>query len=244
VPRIDQPHAVLYTTSVPQSFFESLQKESLSDGFVSRLLVFNSKSDPETNEAARELPPEEIIAEAKWWNDYKPGGNLSGVNPQPRVMSWTPEARNILRDLEIIARTETKSGRETATLWTRAAEKARKLAILHAVSLDYEAVTVGIASADWGCWLSHFLTARMEWLAKDWVSENQHEATLKRILRTINEAGPDGISLTQLFRKLQFIPYRMRDDMIKDLRATGQLIEEKQATGGRQRLIFKTQSPG
>jgi hypothetical protein len=50
--------------------------------------------------------------------------------------------------------------------------------------------------------------------------------------------------LTQLFRKLQFIPYRMRDDMIKDLRATGQLIEEKQATGGRQRLIFKTQSPG
>jgi hypothetical protein len=146
--------------------------------------------------------------------------------------------------LEIIARTETKSGRETATLWTRAAEKARKLAILHAVSMDYEAVTVGIASADWGCWLSHFLTARMEWLAKDWVSENQHEATLKRILRTINEAGPDGISLTILFRKLQHIPTRLRDDFLRSLKETGQIIEEKQTSGGRPRLVYKTKFAG
>jgi hypothetical protein len=239
VPKIDQPHAVLYATSVPQSFFESLSKESLSDGFVSRLLIFNSASDPDTQETAREQPPEEIIEACRWWGAYRPGGNLSGVNPQPRSLEWTPDARAILKELEIIARAETKSGRETASLWTRAAEKARKLAILHAVSLDREAVQIGPESANWACWLSHFVTARTEWLAKDFVSENSREATVKRVLRVIRAAGPDGLTTSQLYRQTQWMNARERTEAIEHLRVCGEISEHKeQGKSGRPRTVY------
>src|SRR4029077_2508281 len=40
VKKIYQPHACLYGTTVPQSLYDSLSTESLTDGFLSRTLIF------------------------------------------------------------------------------------------------------------------------------------------------------------------------------------------------------------
>lgn len=243
VAKIDQPHAVLYCTTVPGNFLSSLQKESLSDGFVGRLLVFDANNnDPDSQERPREEVPPEIVQAAAWWGRYQPGGNLAGVNPQPRMLVTSPAAKALYRELELVAKAEAKSGREASTIWTRAVEKARKLAILHQVSADHEATVVSEESAAWGCWLSHHLTARMEFLATDWVAENQYEATLKRLHRTIRAAGDSGIALSELWRKTQFIGGRQRDEILRHLESSGLIHGVKESSGGRPRMVYKATS--
>lgn len=240
VARIDQPHAVLYCTTVPENFLQSLAKESLADGFVSRLLVFDAANpDPDSQNGELGECPQDIAAAVKWWGDYNPGGNLAGVNPQPRRLTYTPEARAVFRELEVEAKSNAKSGREACKLWTRTTEKARKLALLHRVSLDRDAVEVDEKSAAWGCWLSHYLSQRMEFLATDWVSENQHEAAVKRVHRDIKRAGRLGLSLSEMLRDLRWLRNRDRDEILKQLVDSGLVICERQMTGGRPRLVYK-----
>lgn len=240
IPRLDQPHAVLYGTTVPLNFLQSLEKAALDDGFIGRLLVFDSSNnDPDTQETLREAVPSHIVDEAAWWGGYSPGGNLASINPQPRALTYSPDAKIVLREFEIASRAQAKSGRETCKLWTRAVEKARKLAILHAVSLDSEATEIQSESVEWGSWIAHHLSARMEYLAHDWIAENQYEATAKRIMRLVKAAGDDGLSLTELTRKTGWINSKSRSEVLSGLELAGMLAQVKTLTGGRPKVVYK-----
>jgi len=226
---IDQPHCVLYGTTVPESFLQSMPKESLSDGFVGRLLMFEAaNNDPDEREVDRGDAPAEIVAQARYWGDCKTcnpgGGNLQDVNPQPRTLRYSEAARGEFRALEITAKAEAKSGRETARLWTRCVEKARKLALLHQVSVDREATEISGFSAAWACRLAHYLTSRLEFVCGDWVAENQQEAMSKRVYRLIRSAGDAGMTLTQLTLKTRWLTARQRQEVLQSLEIGGEIV--------------------
>lgn len=242
VATIDQPHAVLYTTTVPASFFASLTSESLEDGFLARLLVFDAaNNDPETSDIIEEDCPRDIAERAKWWGELKTGGNLSGVNAQPRRLVTTPEAKSVFKQLEITSRANAKLEISAAGIWTRAVEKARKLALLWQVSLNPESESITRHAADWGCWLSHHLTSKVQAMAVDWVSENSYEAAHKRLLRLIRAAGENGITTTAMVRSAQWIQKRTRDEILSNLEQGGQIICEKRQNGkaGRPTMVYK-----
>lgn len=240
IARIYQPHAVVYGTTVPENFFSSLAKESLSDGFVSRLLVFDAENgDPDSQESIREDCPEELASEARLWQQYKPGGNLSGQNPQPRIIPLDANAKREMGQFELSAKAEGRAGNETSKLWTRAVEKARKLALIHAVSRNMEVDSVGQESVEWACWVVHHLTQKLEYLAGDWVAENQTEANGKRILRMIKKSGSEGMTLTQIFRQSQWLLPRQRNEILDNMESSGILHKEAQSSGGRPRIVYK-----
>jgi hypothetical protein len=240
IARIQQPHAVVYGTTVPENFFQSLAKESLSDGFVSRLLVFDAENgDPDSQESIREHCPEEIVEVAGWWRSFSPGGNLSGHNPQPKTIPLSESGRREINQFDLAAKAEGRAGNETSKLWTRAVEKARKLALIHAVSLDKEADSVGAESVEWACWVVHHLTAKLEYLATDWIAENQTEAYSKRLLRIIKSHGEHGITLSQIYRQSQWISQRQRSELLDNLEGAGEVYKEAQETAGRPRLVYK-----
>lgn len=240
IARIHQPHAVVYGTTVPESFFQSLAKESLNDGFVSRLLVFDAANgDPDSQDSIREACPEAIAMAARWWFLYQPGGNLSGLNPQPRTVRFDDNARREINQFELSAKAEGRTGRETAKLWTRAVEKSRKLALIHAASLSKDTDEVGVESVEWACWVVHHLTQKLEYLATDWVSENQSEASGKRLIRIIRAHGPEGASLSQISRNSQWLLPRQRGEILDNLESAGVLNKAVQETAGRPRLVYK-----
>lgn len=239
IARIDQPHAVLYGTTTPGPFFDSLAKESLSDGFVSRLLIFEaSENDPDSRDAMKDDAPRDIVAQAAWWGSYQPGGNLAGVNAQPRIIAMSAEAKTVFRELEIVSRANAKLDRPTAKIWTRATEKAAKLALLHQVSLDREATEVSRASAEWACWVSHHLTERTEYICGDWVSENQWEAACHRVLRMIRAAESAGLSLSEITAKTFFLRPKDRGDVLTQLEQSGRITSFKRQTKGRPRMVY------
>lgn len=242
VPTIDQPHAVLYTTTVPNSFFASLTSESLEDGFLARLLVFDAAdNDPDSADIIEEDCPRDIAQRVQWWGELRTGGNLSSVNASPRRLATHPDAKAVFRELEITSRANAKKQTTAAGIWTRTVEKARKLALLWQVSQNPESETVTRHAADWGCRLSHHLTTKIQSMAIDWVSENSYEAAHKRILRLIRSAGPQGVSMTRMLRSAQWINKRMRDEVLTNLEQGGQIVCEKSKTGkaGRPTLVYR-----
>ena len=238
--KIYQPHACMYGTTVPQSLYEGLSAESLTDGFLSRMLVFEvADHDPEPQEHETLPVPEAIVEEARWWGNFNPGGNLSSENPQPRVVEYTSEAAGVMTALEKHARKERKDGKEAATMWTRTTEKARKLALIHACSTHPESPLVGVEAAEWAAEVCEYLTRKMIHVADAWVAETPFEKKRKRLLRAIQEAGERGLTRTQVYRKTRHLPGREREELLESLRETGEATLEEVHVNGPTKLVFR-----
>jgi len=239
--KIYQPHVCLYGTTVPQSLYEGLTTESVTDGFLSRMLVFETNNhDPDAQEVVAQEVPESIVEQTRFWGAFSPGGNLSGENPQPMVVTYSDEAREAMIALEQRTREQRlQCGEPVATLWTRTTEKARKLALIYACSANAEAPVVDETAANWAATVSEYLTRKVIFVSADWVSETPFEAKRKRVLREIRKAGDEGLTRTQLYRKTKHLQTKERTEIIDSLQATGEIKEERVQTGGAPKVTYK-----
>jgi hypothetical protein len=236
---VDQPCVSVYGTTVPEHFFESLTTDSLADGFVARLLVFEAPTEPPPRQRRPQRAIlESILEAAKWWGDYTPGGNLRSEHPEPRVVPTTAEGGAVFDRLAVLVderlADESDAGR---ALWARAEEKACRLALVYACSADRENPVIDEPAASWACDLSEHLTRRMLHVCHEWVAEGQFDARQKRVLRIVRRA--DGrISRSDLCRRTQWLTQRERQEVIDNLMETGQLREEREATATKPRVIY------
>ena len=231
---IRQPHACLYGTTSPRWLYEGLTAESISDGFLSRIMLLEAAPQVSKQRKRKQPVPEEIIEEAGWWVDYSPGGNLSDENPSPRVIETDNAAIGAFDDLDDLAeREQLRRGEPLGTLWTRATEKARKLALIHACSADRREPRVGREAAGWACATSRYLTDRMVYLAGRWIAENPYDAKRKSVLRLITDAGPVGLTRSQIYTKTRALTTRERSDIIEALVLCDDIRPERdEETGG------------
>ena len=232
---VDQPCVVLYGTTVPDSFWESLTSESLSDGFIGRLLVFESPERPRRQRRARVPPPSSVVDRVRWWSEYSPGGNLRKEHPEPLVVTATPEAAARFDALADHADAEMEAkGEGIAAVWSRAEEKACRLALIYACSANPQKPVIDEAAATWACEMSSYVTRRLLFEAHVRIADGQFDARQKRVLRIIDEhGGTQGISHTQLLWKTRWLSVRERQEVIDNLIATGQINEVRVATKGR-----------
>jgi hypothetical protein len=229
---INQPHACLWGTTVPKSFLESLSTESVTDGFISRLLVFEAPSMiPLKQRPATIQPPQPLLDSISSWLKYSPsGGNLNTHNPSPTIWPTDPDAAEIFDHFNEEAEARLRNEKdEFASIWSRTVEKARKLALIHICSRGTGHDRVDSDAAIWGCAVADYLTKRIVFLASQWVAENYHERKVNQVYRIICDGvktASEGISLSYLARRLQSIPTKERLSIIEDLCAAHR-IEKK-----------------
>ena len=234
---IDRPCAVVYGTTVPEHFFESLTADALSDGFMARLLVFEADSTAVRQRAHEASVPEAVLEAARWWGDFAPGGDLRRTNPDPVVVRATPEALAAYDRLAMEVDAELAKEAPGRSLWARAEEKACRLALVHACSADRERLVVGQESAAWGCAVSVHLTRRMLHLAHTWVSDGHFDSRQKRVLRVVRAAG-GRITASDLCRRTQWLSRRERSEVIENLLETGQIAAADESTTTRPRTVY------
>jgi hypothetical protein len=234
---IDRPCAVVYGTTVPEHFFESLTADALADGFMARLLVFEADSTAVRQRAHATAIPESILEAARWWGDFAPGGDLRRTNPDPVVVPTTPEAVAVYDRFAMTVDAELAKDAPGRSLWARAEEKACRLALVHACSVDREKPVVGQEAAAWACAVSEHLTRRMLHLAHAWVSDGQFDSRQKRVLRAIR-AAEGKISASDLCRRTQWLSKRERGEVIENLLETGQIVLRTESTATRPRTVY------
>jgi hypothetical protein len=232
---IHQPHACLWGTTVPLSLYEGLTAENVSDGFLSRVMIFETPPVlvPKQRPAVQPMP-EAIVQTAGWWLDFQPGGNLDHEHPEPRVIPADAAAQALFEALDRDAEAgQAELGEPLGTLWTRATEKARKLALLYACSRHAVEPAIDETAARWGCELSRYLTRRLIYLASQWVAENPFDAKRKRVLRLIAAAGELGLSRSELYAKTRAFTTRERAEVLEALLLCGDIREVHSPSGRR-----------
>lgn len=235
---LHQPHACLFATTVPQSFYEGLTADNVTDGFLSRMLIFEGAFQPKQRKVSCPVP-ESVLAVARWWALHRAGGNLAGVFPDPEVVPITPAGQAVFDYLDREAdRRAVADAAPYGTLWTRATEKAVKLALLYACSRDHEDPVIDEPAALWACELIDFLVLRSCYLVAQWVAENGFDARRKRVLRIITEAGLGGITGTELYRQTRFLTAREREEVLEALKICGDITEHKEPTNGPPRFRY------
>ncbi|VTS03342.1 bifunctional DNA primase/polymerase [Tuwongella immobilis] len=240
---IHQPHACMWGTTVPTSLFEGFTTENITDGFLSRVMIFEAPNDLPPKRKPATIPmPEPLVEEARWWANYQPSGNLNNQHPKPAIVPMSDEAERITDRFDAEADEQMVNlGEPFGSLWSRATEKARKLAILYACSRNAETPEIDAAAAEWACALSRYLSRRMVYLTNRWVAETPFDARRRRVLRIISDAGELGITQTDLCLATRSLTPRERAEVIEALLENGEIRESKTnpgRKGGRPRITY------
>ena len=236
---VDQPCVSVYGTTVPEHFFESLTIDSLNDGFIARLLVFEADATPARQRAGEQPVPDAILDAARWWGEYRPGGNLRDEHPQPAEIQCTDAAGQRFDQLAAMVDVEmAKPDADGRSLWARAEEKACRLALLYACSADRQRPSIDADAARWACELSEYLTRCMLYVAHEWVADGLFDARQKRVLRIIRREN-GRIGRSDLCRKTQWLTQRERQEVIDNLIETGQIRVVQTPTATRPRVEYE-----
>lgn len=229
---IVQPCAVVYGTTVPEHFFESLTPETLSDGFVARLLVFEGDPNAPRQRMNAAPVPEGIVRIARVWGQWRVQDP-----PTPRVVPATPGANAVFDRFSASVEVELHRENAARSLWARAEEKACRLALVYACSKDHANPIVDQDAAAWACDLVGHLTLRTISECVRWIAQGQFDAKQKKVLRAVHAAGGQ-VTRSRFTRLTQWMSPQERREVADNLVETGQLVVREERTSTKPRTVY------
>ncbi|MBS0190539.1 MAG: bifunctional DNA primase/polymerase [Planctomycetes bacterium] len=241
---IDQPCLVLFGTAIPNHYYSALSERMLTNGLFARMLILEAGPRGAGQEPTVSDLPERVLATAKWWADLRPGtGNLANAHPTARVVPHTDEARALLVELRKAAEqaygeAEGRRDAVATTVWGRASEQTRKLALIYAVSENHAEPAIGVEAVRWASRLVMHQTRRMLFMAANHAAETPFDEIALRAMRKIREAPEGSLPHSVLLKRMK-MDSRSFHDLIDTLVQRGDVLAESAATTGRAALIYR-----
>jgi len=244
---IVQPNLCLYGTTVPDTLYKGLNVEHVKDGFLSRMLIFETdnprpQKSKRKNLAATKVPIE-IIDQVRAINlrkiNFEPMGNLDHQIPNPYIVPMTDEAVDILEEfdsfIENFRETLAKESKVEA-IYNRTVQMAEQIALIIAAGTNIENPKIDADEISYGINLAKHLADHMYSIVENFIAINEFEHELKRILNIIKECGK--IKRSDLTRKTQNLQGYVRNDIIETLKESHQIHEIVSGTGNKQSVWF------
>lgn len=225
-PVIVQPCMNLLATSVPESLFASLTHESISDGFLARQLMFEGKEDPLRKSCKSQDIPKSILETASYWGAMRPGSGFDLDSPEQLVIVRDRDAEDVFSDFGRVCELRERARDFGFQLWSRAEEKACRLALVYACSANPHNPKIDAPAATWAVRLVTHLTERLIHLASRWVSHGYFDAQQNRVYRVIEDAGGT-VSRSELSRRTQWLKGKERNEIIDNLIETGRITSNE-----------------
>ena len=244
------PHLVVYGTSVVTDFYEALTPSQLADGLVSRFLIFDAARVRQTPcaEVGRAQLPIHLVELAKAWANLDTGHTdlaratsscHAEMGKTAEALARLAEHSQAISDQQVL---DDKSGEtDRAALWSRTAEKASGLALLHACSrATLEQLKKGapppmveLADVEWAIRLADWQTRRVVKMATRFVGLSAWEGKLKKALAAL---GPKKRLVRAWRRKCKFFEKGEWDAALKELQNANFIVAESEKTSGRPRV--------
>ncbi len=196
-------HLSLYGATTPERFWESITTSDVADGFLARILIFESLHDaPLPKHKKRFDVPKEL--EKKIDGLYNidiewatPPGNIvenmdEHQSPIPNIIPKKEDAQEYFNEFALkyhnLKNKHKKNTMGISGIYGRAAEHASKLALIHAISLQGKNLQfVEKKSCIWACGVVDHLSTRLIKQIKTNIVENDVERWKKKILAGIRE---------------------------------------------------------
>jgi hypothetical protein len=264
---VDQPCVSMYGCSTPKGLFSALTSKDITNGLLSRAVLFNAGDHDPRGHPPSQLPVPAIIVEwLRAWDQVPLNPNplaMDGGAPvlDPITVLMTKEAMDLseafedeMHKLKVAAR-----ARGMDALYVRARENALKFALIRAcapaavtseagVIIDRSNLKVDVECMRWAIQLSRATVLAMEQAAKDEIADSPFGLRAKDFRDMIKNAGPKGITFREMGRhNAGKLPQRERDDIIRLLHESGDIffvdnVNEGKTRGGpkRQAYVYKT----
>jgi hypothetical protein len=225
---IKRPHLSFLGCSTPSKFWASVTNTNYSEGLIPRSLVFQSEhAGVEPKETIRH---EMDLSLVKCLEDIRmiqqipiPGANLEG---SPHAISFDAKASECMRAAQrewFAIREKYRDNDQLSPFYSRCAEHAKKVSLIHAVSLygpDILTHRIEEASVSWAVDLiNHLTTFHVGQMRKN-VSEGAWHAIQQRICKFIERkktADKPGVTMRDLARQLPDIKRVDLDAAVRDL---------------------------
>lgn len=244
---IDQPHMTLFGTATPQYFYESLSQRMLTNGFFARLIIVDigKRGEGQTPGSARHLP-EGILDTARWWAEFQPGSrraNLLEIHPEPRIVSYTPEAEEVIITLQRQTEDEYDQAHErndevARVAWSRTHENAQKLSLLFACSENHEEPVISLPAIEWASAFAIHQTRRQLYLAATYVAENPFHAECLKVIRKLQESSGQQLPHSTLLKRMKMKTKDFKD-LIETLVQRGDIAAVPVTTTGRTGIVYR-----
>ena len=202
---IPMPHLTLFATGIPKFVYGALTSKALENGLLGRCLFIESDEFcPLGHPEQRELPTACVEA-AKLMARREKDFVESGVH-RPVVVTETPEAKLRIADLQtssdtIAHRLFDSDLKTAAALYCRLYEKAMKLALLYAISVNPEKPEMTGDAVRWGERLATQITKKMLYESQFNVSEGAFDRLKQRFVAILAKAGGQ-LDRATLLRKM------------------------------------------
>lgn len=241
---IDQPCLVVYGTAIPTHYYEALSERMLTNGFFARMLIVESGPRSVGQEPGIIDPPASVMDAARWWADFSPGtGNLENWHPTPLIVEADDAARDLLAAARLTseseyANSEARGDPVGTTVWGRVPEQVRKLALLYAVSVNYQSPRIDVAAVRWATDFMLHQTRRMLFMAHNHVAENPFHAECLKLLRRLREAPHHQLAHSVLLKRMK-VDAKTFQELVTTLEQQGDLLTVIQATSGRPQRHYR-----
>jgi len=238
---IHQPHLTVFGTATPTHYYEAMSERMLTNGFFARMVIVDTgKRSAGQEPGLVDSMPDRLVETARWWGNYQPGehrGNLLGFYPVPVIVPYSDQAKTIINDFRQsadreYAQAEDRKDEVAMTVWGRANENARKLALLYACSENHTQPEISVDAVRWASAFVEHQIQRMLYMANQYVSTNDFDAECKKALRYLIRSKHSG--------KEDWYPmpdWRLRRHMATSPSTYDNIIE---ALTKQKRILFQT----
>ena len=221
---IFMPCPVIYGTTVPASFWDSLSSESIGDGFLARLIPVVGIDRPIRDRVKSKPVPESLVRHAAAWDTFSPGGNLSRLHPSPLEVEYTPEADELADHWTQNWQDRADRAGEWRPIWVRAAEKAGRLALVYAASRGVDDLRIDADAVRWASEVVNWSTELFESRGSDCIADSDFGRALNVIEETLKRYKGRRLKSQVLnHRRIRQLPPRITKDLELRLMETGRI---------------------
>jgi len=245
--RVENPNLCIYGTTVPESLYKGLTIENITDGFLSRMLIFESESPDPPKKPRRNLtkrPPVELLEKITKTHNKKtihiPEGNIDNqVNVYPQTVDISDDAVSILEDFDTYVREMRDKMRlenRVDTIYNRTSQIAEQIALILAGGIDIDYPKITDREMIYAINLTKHLADCMLYITENFIADNDYHHSVKNMLQLIRKSGR--ITMSQITRKTQDLQARVRNDILETLKESEQVKEFSEGTGHSKKRIF------
>jgi hypothetical protein len=243
---INQPNFNFFGTTTPRTLIPALNHDMVDNGTLSRILLvppFDDYPDAQIPEVTE--VPQDVIEDIQHSAQIIPSGignmtNIQGIPNSavvPIVVEWEEEA---FAEYSKMREWQINQARKDDALWVRYTEITVKIGMIEAIARDPVSpiLTLDIfkMANDLTRWSFNYTS---DLIVKE-ISENEIEASHKKVLNIIRKSGDAGMSTTQITKVCQGMKARDRNEILQTLVESGDLLEEVVKGGpGRDRRVYR-----
>jgi hypothetical protein len=232
--KINQPNLCILGSTSPDTLYKGLNYEAASDGFLSRMMIFetdNSLMRKERRKALLKKTDKGLIDKIKALEarpiNVKPEGNLDAVdNPNPKIVEIDENSQTMLDEFDDFIfnlRTQLKQDNRNDIIYNRTEQLAQQIAMIIAIGNNIDDPVITTDEMSYGIGLAKYLADEMHFIVENYMAKNDLEHEVKRILTIIRNSGY--LSLPEIVKKTQNLPGYMRNDVLITLQESGQIEE-------------------